>query len=114
MSLRDEQAILRDMLQYARLAVQAAEGRTYEDLLNDRLFRAACERFIEVVGEAARNMPKESRPKYPGIPWGDIIATRNVLVHGYLRIDLQIIWTVLQRNLPDLIPILESMLDVDA
>jgi uncharacterized protein with HEPN domain len=113
MSQRDEQSLLRDMLQHARLAVQIAEGRSYDDLLRDRLFRAACERFVEIVGEAARNMPMESRGKYPGIPWVEIIATRNVLAHAYLKVDLTIIWTVLERDLPALIPILESLVGPD-
>ena len=56
MSQHDDRRRLQDMLDHARLAIDAVGGRSREDLDKDRIFRAACERFIEIIGEGATDM----------------------------------------------------------
>jgi uncharacterized protein with HEPN domain len=107
MSRRDDALLLRDMLEHTRLACNAATGRGRVDLDADRVFRAACERFVEVVGEAASNVSDEFQKAHPDIPWRKIVGTRNILAHGYAQIDLDILWDIIEIDLPDLIPKLE-------
>jgi len=111
MSRRDDLALLRDMLEHARLARDAAHGRSRADLDTDRVFRAACERFIEIVGEAATNASDEFKNGHPEIPWRKIVGTRNILAHGYAQIDLDILWDIIEIDLPDLIAKLERELN---
>jgi uncharacterized protein with HEPN domain len=110
MSPRDDELLLRDMLEHARLARDAARGRSRGDLDTDRVFRAACERFIEIVGEAASNVSEDFRNAHAEIPWRKIVGTRNILAHGYAQLDLNILWDIIEIDLPELIETLEREL----
>ncbi len=107
MSQREDVLLLRDMLEHARLARDAAKGKSRSDLDSDRVFRAACERFVEIVGEAASNVSVAFRSGNEDIPWHKIVGTRNILVHGYLQIDLDILWDIVEIDIPRLIERLE-------
>ena len=98
------------MLEYARLARQAVHDRQREDLEQDRVLLAALERFIEIIGEAASQLSEDGRQSRPHIPWPQIIAMRNRLIRGYPSVDEDIIWKVVQNNIPDLIAELEREL----
>ena len=105
---RDDALLLQDMLEHARLACNAAKGRGRADLDVDRVFRAACERFVEIVGEVASNVSDDFQKAHPDIPWRKIVGTRNILAHGYAQIDLDILWDIIEIDLPDLIAKLEQ------
>ena len=108
MRLREDTILLNDMLDYARRAVDAVEGRSREVLDTDAVLVGALERFVEVIGEAANRLYSEStRESAPEIPWHEIIALRNRLVHGCFAVDLDILWSVAREDLPDLIANLE-------
>ena len=110
MSQRDDSLLLRDMLEHAGLAHVAARGLSRGDLENDRVFRAACERFIEIIGEAASNVSTDFKNARPAIPWRKIVGTRNILTHGYAQIDLDILWDIIEIDLPGLIAKLQREL----
>ena len=110
MSRHEDKPRLRDMLEHARVACDAAKVRSRGDLDADPVFRAACERFIEIIGEAAAGVLPGFKDRHPEIPWREIIGTRNVLVHAYARIDLDVLWTILDQDLPELIAKLEDLL----
>ena len=57
-------------------------------------------RRLEIIGEAARNLPKELLKKNPEVPWQDIMDMRNKLIHGYFGIDLELVWRVVQDDIP--------------
>jgi len=107
MSRRDDALLLEDMLEHARLACNAAKGRKRADLDADRVFRAACERFVEIVGEAASSVSDVFKSANLDIPWRKMVGTRNILAHGYAQIDLDILWDIIEIDLPDLIAKLE-------
>lgn len=54
---------------------------------------------LVIMGEAANRVPDEFQEKHPEIPWSSIIGTRNVIVHGYDQVKLQIVWDIIQNNL---------------
>jgi uncharacterized protein with HEPN domain len=85
-----------DILNFTR-AVDSAEG-----LQNDRRTFLAVIHSIEVIGEAARQMPKVFREKHPEIPWRETVALRNVIAHEYFGLDNEIIWDVIQTQIPTL------------
>jgi uncharacterized protein with HEPN domain len=80
---REDLILLQDMLDYSRRATGAVENRSRSDLDTDAVLSGALERFVEVVGEAAGRLTEITRESAPEIPWHEIIAMRNRLVHGY-------------------------------
>lgn len=111
MSPQDDQARLRDMLDYARKAVEAIRDRSRRDLDQDVVLAAALARFVEVIGEAAGRVSEERRVLAPGVPWRQMVGMRNRLIHGYGAVDLDVLWGVVHEDLPDLIARLHSELD---
>lgn len=101
---------LRHMLDHAREAVAFVVGKTRQDLKQERLLQLGIVRLIEIVGEAAARVSKETQDAYPGIPWAQIVSTRNRLIHGYDFVDYEILWQTVQEDLPALIRELENVL----
>jgi len=110
MSKRDLTPRLRHMLEHAREAVALVRSRRRGDLDSDRLLNLALVRLVEIVGEAAARVPKESWPAYSQIPWAQIVSLRNRLIHGYDAVDFDILWQIVTHDLPDLISSLEGIL----
>jgi len=78
------------------------KGLDYSNFKTDRKTILAVIRDIEVIGEAAKNISRVIRKKYPEIPWKDIVGMRDKLIHGYFGIDLEILWETIQKDLPQL------------
>lgn len=68
-------------------------------------------RLLEVIGEAASRVPGEDCARYPEILWPQIVGLRNRLIHGYDAVDLDILWQIIEHDLPPLITALETILD---
>jgi uncharacterized protein with HEPN domain len=100
--LDDMIAFAGDVLRYVAGLDQAAFER------NGLVFDAAL-RKMELIGEAARNVPEEIRVLAPKIPWRQIIAARNRIVHAYLGIDNDTIWSIIHDDLPELIEELQAL-----
>ena len=105
-----DKALLWDMLNYAREARRQAQGLTLETFVDDVTIRLACERALEIVGEAANHVSQPFRLAHSEVAWSDIIGLRNVLIHGYSKVDHEIIWAVLDEHLPVLMRQLEAVL----
>jgi uncharacterized protein with HEPN domain len=97
------------MLVFARDAAKLGSGKSRGDLTADLQFRLATERIVEPVGEAARLVSETGKAQHPSIPWRRIIGARNVLAHDYGSIDYDVLWTILQDGIPDLIAKLEPI-----
>lgn len=110
MSRHDDTVSLRQMLEYAQEALDMIEGRVRADLDADRMLNLAMTRLIEIVGEAAGRVTPETRQRHEEIPWAEIVGLRNRLIHGYDAVDLDILWQVIQADLPPLISQLEAIL----
>jgi uncharacterized protein with HEPN domain len=76
----------------------------------DRKLTLSLVKSIEIVGEAASKICKESQQKCPSIPWANIIAMRNRLIHTYYDIDLDRVWDTVTSDLPPLIAELEKVI----
>lgn len=101
---------LRHMLDHAREAVALAQGKTRADLDRDRLLELALVRLLEIVGEAASRVPREDCARYPEIPWPQIVSLRNRLIRGYDAVDMDILWQIIEHDLPPLVAALEIIL----
>jgi uncharacterized protein with HEPN domain len=107
---RNRHLPLRHMLDHAREAVTLADGKTRTDLDRDRLLELALVRLLEIAGEAATRVPDEDRTRHPEIPWPQIVGLRNRLIHGYDAVDMDILWQIIEYDLPPLIAALEDIL----
>lgn len=82
MSRRDPTVRLLHTRDYARKAIAMVEGQTRADLDQDEKLRLALTHLVELVGEAASQVPASVRKRYPEVPWAKAIAMRHRLVHG--------------------------------
>ena len=103
-------ARLEDMLRYSQEAVDITKGKIRQDLDDERVLNLAVVRLLEIIGEAANQIPSEECLKYPEIPWHAIVSMRNRLIHAYGNIDLDIVWQVVTENLPLLIEQLRKII----
>lgn len=110
MSRRDRMVCLRHMLDHAREAFSLVQGKTRADLDSDRLLNLGLVRLLEIVGEAASQVPREECALYPQIPWAQIVSLRNRLIHGYDTVDFDILWQIVTGDLPPLIAALEAII----
>ena len=105
---RDPEPRLRHMLDHAKEAVAMVEGKSRADLDRDRQLNLALVRLLEIIGEAASRIPEEARSSYPQVPWAQIVSLRNRLIHGYDAVDFDVLWKILNSDLPPLIAALEK------
>jgi uncharacterized protein with HEPN domain len=109
LSARSWHFFLDDMAAFARDALSYTTGMEQAEFERNSLVFDATLRKLELIGEAARNVPEEVRSLAPGIPWRQIIATRNRIVHAYLGIDNDTIWSILRDDMPGLIAEVEAL-----
>ena len=87
-----------------------ARIKARHNLDRDRPLNLSLVRLLEIVGEAAGRVTKETRQQYPNLPWQDIVGLRNRLIHGYDEVDFDILWEIVQEDLPALITELQQIL----
>ena len=98
------------MLDHALEAVAMVKGKTRVDLDKDRQLNLALVRLLEILGEAATRIPKEDQTHYSDISWSEIVSLRNRLIHGYDTVDFDILWQIINQDLPRLIESLRTVL----
>lgn len=93
-----------DILQACQDILDFTKGMSdSEGLGKDRRTYLAVVRSLEVIGEAARQMPRGFKSEHPEIPWREVASLRNIIAHEYFGLDNEIIWDVIQTQIPDLI-----------
>ena len=103
MSSRDVKVRLLHMRDYARQAVEMARDHERRQLEANDMLRLALTHLVELVGEAASQVPADIREQYRQIPWRKVIGMRHRLVHGYDKVDYDILWDTITSNLPGLV-----------
>ena len=99
---REWRFYLDDMMGFAEKVISYSDGLNQADFVASGLNYDATVRNLELIGEAATNVPEEIRQQYSQIPWRMVIATRNRLIHGYLGIDADTLWSIIQTDIPAL------------
>ena len=110
---KPDQGRLLDMQAAIDKAITFTAGRTRGDLDQNDMLALALVRLLEIVGEAARFVPDEIKDTHPEIPWREIAGTRDRLFHGYFAVDLDIVWSIIQTDLPPLAVQIRSILEND-
>lgn len=101
---------LMDMLDHSREALQFIQGKQRSDLDTDRLLNLSLVRLLEIIGEAAARISDETKSNVTEIQWRQITGLRNRLIHGYNNVDFDIMWDILQDDLPPLAVQLEKII----
>jgi uncharacterized protein with HEPN domain len=82
--------------------LESVKGITKEKFIENELLRDASVRRIEIIGEAVKNIPDSFRRKYPKIEWQGISGIRDKLIHYYFGVDFNVVWRVIEKDIPKL------------
>ncbi|MBI9049206.1 MAG: DUF86 domain-containing protein [Anaerolineaceae bacterium] len=107
--MKETQKLIQDMVSAINIILEY-DIDTYDHFLRDEKTQDAIMYRLIILGEAANQIPDELQESHPEIPWSSMIGTRNVIVHGYDQVKLQIVWDIIQNNLPALKVSLEIFL----
>lgn len=102
MSKRESTLYLQDILISIVKIEGYIKGLSREAFYNNEQVLDAVVRNLEIIGEAANNVPKEILIKYPNIPWSDMVSMRNKILHEYFGVDEEIVWKTITEDLPEL------------
>jgi uncharacterized protein with HEPN domain len=102
---------LEDILEAARKIERFTQGTNYAEFERDEKTVDAVLRNFEVIGEAAKKIPDSVRQEYDAVPWSEMAGMRDRLIHGYATIDLEIVWTTVEAEIPTLVAQLETVRD---
>lgn len=107
--MRSERERLLDILEaIERIEKYAAEGKGAFEA--DELIQNWMVNHITLIGEACRSLSDEFQARYANVPWADIIGMRNILIHHYFGIDEDAVWSVVEKDIPELKLNIETIL----
>lgn len=109
MSKREWFFYLEDMIEFSERVISYSEGFSKEEFIASRLNYDATIRNVELIGEAATHIPDEVRNQYEEVPWRQVVAARNQMIHGYLGVDDDILWSIIQDDVPALLVTLKDV-----
>jgi len=108
---RDYNVFLDDILEATKKVLEYTAGFSYEQFLADRKTVEAVIWNPQIIGEAVKNIPDEIRSGYSDVPWRDMAGLRDIIVHQYFGIKLDVIWKVIQNDLPRVERLLRGILN---
>jgi uncharacterized protein with HEPN domain len=97
---RDTRLFLDDIVESCDKIGRYTLGLSFEQFRGSDLIVDAVTRNLELIGEASKAVPDEIRSRYPDVPWRKMTGLRDIVVHGYFRVDVQLLWDVAQRDVP--------------
>ena len=108
---RDTSLYIKDILDNMETSRTFIEGMSYQEFSKDTKTCYAVTRCIEIIGEAAKNVPVATRQKYPDIPWKQMAGMRDKVIHFYFGVNFKRVWLVIKKDIPKLQPLLEKILE---
>lgn len=101
---------LQDILKACDTILRFTQDATNDDLYGNEMLALALVRLVEIVGEATRRLSQDLTASHPEVEWGNMIGTRNRLIHGYFDVDLDIVWSIVVADIPPLRACIQQML----
>lgn len=108
---RKWQLYIQDMIEFSERALSYTSGMDQGTFIAETLVYDGTLRNLELIGEAATHIPDEVREAHPEVQWRRIIATRNRLAHSYLGVDDDVLWDIIQTDVPKLLTALRKALE---
>ncbi len=113
MAHRDWKSRIEDIIDSIYEIYQYTDRISYDEFCSDAKTIKAVSYCLAVIGEAARHIPHEVRTRFPEIPWQVMADMRNVMIHEYFGIDLNIVWETVCYDLSSLLPVLQKVLQAN-
>tara|TARA_Y100000310_G_scaffold229774_2_gene232207 strand:+ start:465 stop:815 length:351 start_codon:yes stop_codon:yes gene_type:complete len=110
MSEKDRLVFLHHMFESIADVEDSFGGIEKKDFFEDKEKIDATVRRIEVLGEAAKNLSEDFKETHPEVPWKEIIGTRDRMIHAYFKVNLDLVWEIVQQHLPELKQQLEKII----
>lgn len=107
---RDSRLYLQDIIDSINSIYEYTKDMDLDAFKNDRKTQDAVVRNIEIIGEAAAQIPDNIKDLYPDIPWHKMKGMRNIIAHEYFGVRLTTIWETTQVDLPNIFPIIQKMI----
>ncbi len=108
---REYKLYLSDILEALERIQEYTKSMTFKDFAKSNITIDAVVRNLEVIGEAARKLPSETKSKSPEVEWHKIVALRNILTHEYFGVNKQIVWDVVQNKLEPISKACKNLLE---
>ena len=109
MSERAPHVLLSDMIKAIERVLSYTEGATFDSFMGDSRTVDAVLRNLQILGEAARRVPRDVEAMAPEIEWAKIVRSRHILVHDYFGVDHEIVWRIVEVHLPPMLTPLRAL-----
>lgn len=109
--MRSQRQYIQDILEAMEAAEAFVEDTDFNDLEDDLEKKFALQRAFEVIGEATKHLDPSIRERYPDVPWDDMAGMRDVLIHEYFAVELEVVWDTIHDRFPRVKPHLQRVLD---
>lgn len=106
---RSWELFLRDMLEAAQKVIRYTAGHPMEAFVADEMAYDATLRNLEILGEAAKNIPEGIRQLHPEVDWRGVAGLRDILAHAYFALDNETLWKIVRTDIPRLLDLLREI-----
>ncbi len=113
MNKKESSIFLEHILESIKDIESYSKDISKKKFFNDRQLQDAIVRRVEIIGEAVKNIPDNVKNKYVTVSWKEIIGTRDIFIHQYFGIDLEIVWNIVKKDLPDLKKKIKKILETE-
>lgn len=110
MSKRDPRLLMTDVLDAIEKIERYTAGLTFDQFEANEMVLDAVVRNLEIIGEATRHIPATLRERYTQVEWSRVVGFRNIVIHAYFAVDVEIVWTIATQRLSELKAVLAEML----
>ena len=108
---KDAEVLMRHILDECDFIVSITQSLSKEEFVKDGQLRRAIERSLEIIGEASKKIPDETKATMVSIPWKNMSGMRDRLIHDYHGVNYSIVWDVVKNKIPELKENLSSILE---
>jgi uncharacterized protein with HEPN domain len=102
---------LKHILEEINFLLKETRGLDFDDFVSNELLKRSCTRSIEIIGEATKNLSPETKKKYKGVDWKRMAGMRDKIIHYYFGVNWDIVWSVIQDNVPELKGKIEKIIE---